>query len=168
MISLQPVTEENLDDIISLDVSLDQKEFMQATNIRCIADVYVLNAEGMPAIPLGIYDDNQLVGFLMYTYDILDHESFEGKEIYQQKSYFIWHIMIDQQHQGKGLGKLAFHKIIEEIKTLPLGDSSYIALFYHQDNLTAKSLYTSFNFLETGIIQDESVMMIKSIGKKND
>ena len=168
MISLQPVTEENLDDIISLDVSLDQKEFMQATNIRCIADAYVLNAEKMSAIPLGIYDDNQLVGFLMYTYDILDHESFEGKEFYQQKSYFVWHIMIDQQHQGKGLGKLAFHKIIEEIKMLPLGDSSYIALFYHQDNLTAKSLYTSFNFLETGIIQDESVMMIKSIGKKND
>ncbi|WP_281391385.1 hypothetical protein [Vagococcus carniphilus] len=27
MISLQPVTEENLDDIISLDVSSDQKEF---------------------------------------------------------------------------------------------------------------------------------------------
>ena len=77
MISLQPVTDENLDDIISLDVSLDQKEFMQATNIRCIDDAYVLNAEGMPAIPLGIFDDNQLVGFLMYTYDILDHESFE-------------------------------------------------------------------------------------------
>ena len=168
MISLQPVTEENLDDIISLDVSSDQKEFSKQQNIRCIADAYVLNAERMSAIPLGIYDDNQLVGFLMYTYDILDHESFEGKEFYQQNSYFIWHIMIDQQHQGKGLGKLAFHKMIEEIETLPLGDSSYIALFYHQDNLTAKSLYTSFDFLETGVIQDESVMMIKSISKKND
>lgn len=76
MIELRKITEDNIDEVIALEVGESQKDFIATTNLRSIADAYVLNADGEPAIPFAIYAHGVVVGFLMYTYDILDHESF--------------------------------------------------------------------------------------------
>nr|WP_303046898.1 GNAT family N-acetyltransferase [Oceanobacillus sojae] len=110
-----------------------------------------------------MYADGVVVGFLMYSYDTLDHESFENEAFYRKKGYFVQHIMIDKHYQGKRYGRLAFERMLMDIEAMPYGESEYIALFYHTDNIKAKTLYASFGFAETDIIQDNSVLAIKAL-----
>lgn len=168
MIELRKITEDNIDEVIALEVKEDQKDFIMTTNLRSIADAYVLNEDGEPAIPFAIYADEVVVGFLMYTYDILDHKSFENEVFYRKMGYFIWHIMIDKHFQGKRYGKLAFEKMLMDIEAMPYGEAEYVALFYHTRNLTAKTLYASFGFSETGIIQDNSMLVIKNMKEASE
>ncbi|MEG0384748.1 MAG: hypothetical protein RR642_08345, partial [Solibacillus sp.] len=62
-----------------------------------------------------------------------------------------------------GYGKLAFEKMLMDIETMPNGEAEYAALFYHKSNVIAKELYASFGFVETGIIQDNSVHAIRNL-----
>lgn len=167
MIELRKITEDNIDEVIALEVGENQKDFMQMTNLRCIADAYVLNAGGIPATPFGIYADGVAVGFLMYIYDTTDHESFQNEVFYGKKIYFIWNFMIGKSYQRKGYGKRAFEKMLADIETMPYGKSEYVDLFYHKGNAVAKTIYASFGFVDTGIIQDDSVHANKKLdGKK--
>ena len=165
MIELRKITGDNIEEVIELEVGENQKDFIQTTNLKSFADAHMLNADGIPATPIAIYADGVAVGFLMYIYDTLDHESFENEVFYGKKSYFIWHIMLDKRHQGKGYGKLSFEKMLMDIETMPNGEAEYITLFYRTSNVIAKTLYASFGFVDTGIIQDNSMLAIKKIGK---
>ena len=102
----------------------------------------------------------------MYIYDPLDHKSFENEDFYGKKSYFIWHMMIDKRYQGKGYGKLAFEKMLMDIEKMPYGEAKYVTLFYHTSHDKAKALNASFGFVDTGIIQDHSMLAIKHLDKQ--
>ncbi|GEL04041.1 GNAT family N-acetyltransferase [Rummeliibacillus stabekisii] len=166
MIELRKITGDNIEKVIALEVEENQKDFIETTNLRSFADAHMLNAEGIFAAPYAIYAGEVVVGFLMYIYDTLDHESFEKEDFYGKKSYFIWHIMIGKSYQGKGYGKLAFEKMLKEIVTWPFGEAEYIALFYQTSNIKAKTLYASFKFEDTGIIQGKSMLAIKKLVEK--
>ncbi|WP_422122345.1 GNAT family N-acetyltransferase [Planococcus sp. X10-3] len=166
MIELRKIDADNMDAVIALDVEEHQKDFILTNNLRCIADAYVLNENGDPTIPLAIYADGVVVGFLMFSYDILNHESFENEVFYRKMCYFVHHFMIDQRYQGNRYGKLAFEKMLMDIEVMPYGEAEYAALFYHTSNLTAKTLYASFGFLETDIVQDNSILAIRNLDGK--
>ena len=166
MIELRKIDGDNIDEVIALKVEENQEALIETTNLRSFADAHMLNADGIPATPLAIYADDTMVGFLMYIYDMLDHESFENEVYYGKKSYFIWHYMIDKSSQGKGYGKLALKKMLADIETMPNGEAEYVVLFYRTSNTIAKNLYASFGFVDTGIIQDNSMLAIKNLGVK--
>lgn len=166
MIELRKIAGDNIEEIIALEMKENQNDFMETTNLTSFADAHMLNSDGIPATPLAIYVDEVAVGFLMYIYDTLDHETFENEFFYQKKSYFIWHMMIGKDHQGKGYGKLAFEKMLMEIETMPNGEAEYVSLCYHTSNIIAKTLYASLGFVDTGIIQDNSMLAIKRLNRK--
>ncbi|WP_431808087.1 GNAT family N-acetyltransferase [Lysinibacillus sphaericus] len=166
MIEFRKITGENIEEIIALDVAENQQDFLETTNLRSFADAHMLNADGIPANPIAIYVDGIAVGFLMYIYDTLDHESFEKEVFYGKKSYFVWHIMIEKRYQGKGYGKLAFEELLMDIEKMPYGEAEYVSLFYHTSNNKAKTLYASFGFVDTGIMQDHSMLAIKTLDGK--
>ncbi len=166
MIELRKITGENIEEIIALEVEERQKDFLETTNLKSFADAHMLNTDGIAATPVAIYVDEVVVGFMMYIYDTLDHESFENEGFYGKKSYFIWHMMIDKRYQGKGYGQLAFEKMLMDIEKMPYGEAKYVTLFYHTSNAKAKTLYASFGFEDTGIIQDHSMLAIKHLDKQ--
>lgn len=166
MIEFRKITGDNIDEVIALEVGENQKDFIETTNLRSFADAHMLNADGIPATPIALYADGVAVGFLMYIYDTMDHESFENEVFYGKKCYFIWHIMIEKSYQGKGYGKVAFEKMLKDIETMPYGEADYVALFYRTSNVIAKTLYDSFGFLDTGIIQENSMLAIKILAGK--
>lgn len=49
-------------------------------------------------------------------------------------------------------------KNVEYIEYMPYGEAQYVTLFYRTNNLIAKTLYASFGFVDTGIIQDNSML----------
>ena len=86
-----------------------------------------------------------MVGYVMVIYD------------YDVPEYDIWHMMIDESVQGRGYGSAALDQVMGYIRTKPFGDSDRVALTCHRDNFTAKKLYMSKGFTETGVQYEDEV-----------
>lgn len=126
------IDKDNWEAAIQLDVKEEQKGFI-ASNLYSIAEVQFLN--NFQA--MGIYLDDELVGFTMFGIDPDDN------------NYWIYRLMIDQKFQGRGLGLEAVNKVIEEIKRINSSDIPYIMIGYHPINLGAKNTYKKAGFVET-------------------
>lgn len=142
MINFKPITSENFWESVSLEVLESQKEFV-TTNAVSIAQSKVQPE----CLPLAIYHEALMVGFLMYCIDEDDGE------------YWIYRMMIDQKYQGKGYGKKALEMLVDLIKE----DTSHhkIYLGVHKESLAAK-LYekTGFNF-DGQVFGSEHIMVLE-------
>ena len=127
-INLREVTKDNWLDIIELEITREQENYV-ALNAESIAaskfyDYYVNK---------GIYLADKAVGFLQYypNYD-------DGKP----NEIFIDQFMIDVQHQGKGYGTKAIALVLEEIKQLPGFDT--ISICYVEGHDVMKGFFKRF------------------------
>jgi diamine N-acetyltransferase len=93
VVTLRPVNSKNEQECISLAVSEDQSKFV-APNSKSIEWV----RKNPRCVPLSVYADHKMVGFVMYEP--------RGNEVFS-----IHRIMIDAQHQGKGIGRRALQRI---------------------------------------------------------
>ena len=142
MLHLKTITKDNWLKAISLSVREDQKNFV-ASNVFSLAQLNFL--ENFHA--KGIYQDDEMVGFTLYGIDEDDHE------------YWIYRMMIDQKHQGKGYGKEAVKLVIEDIRNMKEERHQTITLSYEPTNEHAKRIYEKIGFqeIEGLIIGDEQV-----------
>lgn len=142
MLHLQTITKDNWIKAISLKVQEDQVKFV-ASNTVSLAQLNFL--ENFHA--KGIYFGEEMVGFTLYGLDEDDHE------------YWIYRMMIDEKHQGKGYGKEAVRLVIEDIQTMKESHHQTITLSYEPDNEHAKRLYEKMGFQEIDglVIEGEQV-----------
>ena len=100
-IELRPVTRDNWRECIRLEVAQDQKAFV-APNVGSLAE-----ARFEPRYePRAIYADGRMVGFAMYCPD--DDQGDDGL-------FWIFRLMTDQWHQGRGIGRRAMECLLDEI-----------------------------------------------------
>lgn len=142
MLHLKTITKDNWIDAISLRVREDQTNFV-ASNAVSLAQLNFL--ENFHA--KGIYNDEEMIGFSFYGIDEDDSE------------YWIYRMMIDQKHQGKGYGKEAVKLVIEDIKAIKDDRHQTITLSYEPTNVHAKHVYEKMGFNEVDglIISGEQV-----------
>ena len=142
MLHLKTITKDNWLKAISLSVREDQKKFV-APNAVSLAQLNFL--ENFHA--KGIYQEDEMVGFTLYGIDEDDNE------------YWIYRMMIDQKHQGKGYGKEAVKLVIEDIRNMKEDRHQTITLSYEPTNEHAKLIYEKMGFQEVKglIIGDEQV-----------
>ena len=133
-VTLKCITEDNVLDAFHLKLRKDQEEFVSHP-IRSLAQAYVYRNQCQP---FGIYQDEEMVGYVMVIYD------------YHLQEYNIWHMMIDCKFQGRGYGKLAMEQCLAYIRTQPFGNSNRVVLTCNRDNESALRLYRQFGFTETG------------------
>ena len=145
-VQLVKVDTKNFDALIDLEVYEEQKNYV-ADNIYSLAEAYATKAEGRFALPLGIYDGETPVSFLMIGYDYPDFCDGEAPE-YQKNSYLIWRFMIDKNYQRKGYGRAAMQQALELVRSFPCGESEYCWISYEPENEAARNLYLSFGFEE--------------------
>ena len=132
MISIRPVTKENLDDILALRVNEDQEGFV-SPNAESLAQAYVYSGT---AWPFGVYEEDTPVGFIMMGY-------------YEVKHYYtLWKFMIDHRYQNRGYGRQALKLGLAFIKEKFGPDEIYTGVA--PGNQVAKGLYESFGFADTG------------------
>ena len=143
MIQLKPITENNFIDAFNLNLGEGQEEFVSHP-IRSLAQAYVYRDQCQP---FGICADEKMVGYVMAIYD------------YDVPEYDIWHMMIDQDEQGKGYGRQAMERVIEYIRTKPFGDSDRIALTCNKANPAALNLYKGMGFMPTGNEDGDEIEM---------
>ncbi|MEH7387274.1 GNAT family N-acetyltransferase [Bacillus sp. JJ1521] len=131
MLYLKMITKENWQDAISLRVREDQVKFV-ASNAISLAQLNFLENFQAKAIYLG----DEMIGFTLYGIDEDDHE------------YWIYRMMIDQKHQGKGYGKQAIKLVIDDIRNIKKDHHQTITLSYEPTNEHAKRVYEKIGFQE--------------------
>lgn len=135
MISLQPVTKENIDELLSLSVRDDQKTFV-STVAESLAQAYVYSET---AYPFAVYEDEKIVGFIMMAY-------------YEAKQYYtLWKFLIDKDYQHQGIGKEALRQGIDFLKERFQVTEIYTGVV--PENAVAKKTYASIGFKPTGLYE---------------
>ncbi|MEO2076957.1 MAG: GNAT family N-acetyltransferase [Bacillus sp. (in: firmicutes)] len=142
MLHLKSITKDNWWEAISLRVREDQVKLV-ASNAVSLAQLNFL--ENFHA--KGIYLGEEMIGFTLYGIDEDDHE------------YWIYRMMIDQKHQGKGYAVKAIKLVIEDIKSMKEDRHQTVTLSYVPMNEHAKRVYekAGFNEVDGLIIGDEQV-----------
>lgn len=135
MIILREITRENIDEVLALNVDDNQKSYV-STNAESLAQAYVYSDT---AYPFAVYDDDIIVGFIMMGY-------YEAKEYYT-----LWKLMIDKRYQNRGYGKEALKLGIRFLRERFEVSEIYTGVV--PENITAKNLYKSVGFKETGLIE---------------
>ncbi len=142
MILFKEITRENFWDCIELTVAESQLDFVTSNAVS------IAQAKVQPeCIPLAVYDEDIMVGFIMYCIDEDDGE------------YWIYRMMIDKRHQSKGYGKRTLEKLLEIIKE----DKSHNKIFLgvHKESIQDVRLYKSLGFDFNGqVFGSEHIMRL--------
>lgn len=142
MILLKEITKENLGDIVSLQVADGQKDLI-LSNAISIAQPYVQPE----CIPLAIYEDDVPIGFLMHCKDADDDE------------YWLYRLMIDHGHQGRGLGFLAMQAMLDIVKQDK--SKNKMLLGVHRDGGASVATYEKLGFAFNGqVFGKEHIMQL--------
>ena len=137
-VELRHVTAENRQAVADLELGPDQKDLV-ATNAESLAEVQ----HDPDARPRAVYAGERLVGFLMYD---------AGRADEVPREAMLYRFMIGHNYQGRGYGRVALAKALEEIRAIPY--VSKILISYMPDNPVAKPFYASFGFNEVGTDED--------------
>ena len=136
MIVLKEVNIQNWFNIIMLRSAKDQENKIFEKNIASNCFSLAQSSIEESWVTKSIYYHETLIGFTMYGYS----EELQGYEICR--------FMIDFNHQGKGYGKEGLNLVIQEmVNNLKCEE---ILLSFHPDNKSAKKLYESVGFKNTG------------------
>jgi diamine N-acetyltransferase len=143
-VKLKKVTGDNWEAVVELEFGAGQED-MVANNLYSIAEAQF----DSHARSRGVYAGKRVVGLLMY-----EVQKTKGKA--QEAS--IYRFMIDRKHQGKGYGRAALSKALEETREIPGVDR--ISIRYMPENPVSKPFYASFGFVEVRGDRDGEVIAV--------
>ena len=146
MIRLEEITNKNIWKVCTLEPFDEQKDFV-AENIQSLAEAYATRNEGNNALPLAVYKDDELIGFVMIGKGTVGNE--EESDLIKE-NYCLWRLMIDKKFQGKGYGKQTMDAVMALIRTFPFGEAKKVWLSYEPENTRARDIYKKFGFAENG------------------
>ena len=147
-ITLRPIDDTDREAVLALSVREDQP--FVAPNDVSLRQAAETNEE-YPGVarPFGIYADERLVGFCMF--------SFAPEAEDPDDRYWLWRFMIDKAEQGKGYGQAALQEIIRYFKD---NGADRLYLSTEPENERGLHIYHKAGFRETGTISgDEAVLM---------
>ena len=103
-ITFREITSDNYSQVLNLKITPEQEaaKFVSPV-VRSLADAWFYRDEGI-AYPKAVYEDEDLVGFIMYELDT------------EEQQVFIWRFLIDQAFQGKGYGRQTIEVVMEMAK----------------------------------------------------
>lgn len=134
-----------------MKVKESQRDFVPSAAVS-LAKVYIKpDGDAIEYIPFSIYDNEQMVGFIMHAY-----------EPDTANMYWINGFFIDKNYQGRGYGRPALAEMIGWIKT-KFPQCEEIRLTVHKDNHHARNLYKNFGFSPTGEIWGEEEVYYFSV-----
>lgn len=141
MVSFKEITKENFWDCIELSVTEEQFDFVTSNAVS------IAQSKVQPeCIPLAVYDDEIMIGFIMYCIDEDDGE------------YWIYRMMIDKNFQSRGYGNKTLEKLLEIIRQDKTHNKVYLGV--HKESIYAVKLYKSFGFYFTGQVFGNEYIMV--------
>jgi diamine N-acetyltransferase len=144
-VKLKDVTADNWRAVVGLRLAPGQEDLV-ADNAYSLVEARF----DPDARPRAVYAGKRIVGFLMYEVQQPKHKPHEAA---------IYRFMIDRKHQGKGYGRAALGKALDEIRAIP--QVAKVSISYMPENPVTKAFYASFGFVELG--KDEDGEMIAEL-----
>lgn len=136
-VTLRPLNRFNWELATQLKLHEYQEDFLPS-NLYSLAQ-----AKFEDLVPLGIFAGEEMVGFAMYG-------NFSG-------IYWINRIMLDKEHQERGLGKKALQLLIDKVKTRP--DCDEIRTSFVRQNALAEYFFGSAGFRRIADGLDGEIVM---------
>ncbi|HSG14471.1 MAG TPA: GNAT family N-acetyltransferase [Gaiellaceae bacterium] len=133
-VTLREITGESVRAICALEVAPEQRGFV-APNAISIAQAHFEPKAWFRAV----YADDDPVGFVML---------FEDAE---KSEYFLWRLMVDAGHQGKGYGRRTLDLVVERVRGLP--GAAELLTSYVPGDAGPRDFYLRYGFVETGEVE---------------
>ena len=127
-IKFRDIDKSNYNECISLRVAEHQKNYVASNMYSLVQASY---EDGL--YPLGIFNEDEMIGFLLYDYD----EELNG--------WSFSRFMINIKYQNKGFGRKALEKFLEYFQSKFPNKSLYTSV--EIDNDIAIKLYQKYGFV---------------------
>jgi diamine N-acetyltransferase len=135
---LRDVTKENWQESVRLKLAPGQESFV-ASNAYSLAE-----SKFMPTfVPQAVYTSAEtdgaatMVGFVMYGFYP------DGEPPFGQR-HWIFRLMIDREHQGRGYGRAALALVLDRLSANP--DCPDVLIGHEPENTVAARLYAQLGF----------------------
>ena len=138
MVTLQEITRDNYKECLNLNV----KKGVAPNTWSLAQSKYETECN-----PLAIYNDDVMVGFLMYCISPEDNE------------YWIYRLMVDEKYQRQGYAYEAMKKLLKVITTDKTRNKIYLDT--GDDNVEALNLYQKLGFIKTDDYIEKSVIFMR-------
>ena len=146
MVSLQSIDESNREAVEALRVSAAQEQFVSG-----VADS-LLEAAAEPdgrAVFWAVYAEGMPVGFVMISDEV-------GSPDYIP--HYLWKLLIDKRHQGRGFGTATLDLIVEYFRGRPGVEVLWTSA--GQGDGSPITFYERYGFVKTGeIVFDDEVLL---------
>ncbi len=136
-LSLEPITRSNWRSTLEVKTTPDQLLFVadyEPIALVILAKSYV-NADGKEWRPLAIKETDNVVGVVAVAQHANECE--------------IFHLVIDQEFQGRGIGKASVKLLLDYIRR-EVPDCKKVSLTVHPDNERARHIYQTSGFHDSG------------------
>ena len=101
-----------------------------------------------------VYADDMLVGFAM----LYDPTLVEAPE---ERDFFLWRLMIEHRHQGKGFGHAAVERLVDHVRTRPGAVKLLVSHVQGAERLAR--FYQSLGFRYTGEEDEGELVMARDL-----
>lgn len=152
-LSFKEIDDNNFYDVCNLEVKEEQQDFV-ASNVMSLAECYLFEKKCTWVLPLAIYNDNDLIGFLMITKGNIGVDTPKKYE----NSFCILRMMIDKRYQGNGYGYKILKQIINLLKSIS-NPNELIWISTEKENASAISLYNKVGFKLTNDLCGEEIIL---------
>ena len=147
-ISLREISKETVTAICRLDAGDDGRQV--APNAVSIAQAYFTPEAWFRAI----YDEATAVGFVM----LFDPSLVEAPS---EPDFFLWRLMIDRNHQGRGCGRAAVELLVEHVRTRP--GARELKVSHVKDAEATARFYLGLGFRYTGEQDGGELVMARAL-----
>ncbi len=150
VVSLREITDANRSAVESLAVSQVQDEYVATVTVS-LADA--LEYPEAKAWNRAIYADDEPDGFVMISDGITDPDpTLLGP-------YYLWRLLVDERHQGRGYGAAAVDLVVGHVRTRP--DAEVLLVSCHVGPDSPIPFYEHYGFVRTGEVhEDEPVLAL--------
>lgn len=140
-INFREINTENLEAVLTLEVTDNQKKYYTRSNAHSIAEGHY-PPDDDPVWMRAIYAEDTPVGFIMMS------------EAPDQGEFYLWRIMIDAQYQSKGYAEQAIKLLVKRLQESP--NAKTLITSHLKDNGHAGIFFEKQGFLYTGETLGES------------
>lgn len=152
-VSLREITSENIRLVLALRVSEEQKQVYPHSNGYSIAEGHYPRDDD-PVWMRAIYADEAPVGFIMTS------------EVPENGEYFLWRLMVDQNHQGNGYGSAALDLLVARIEAG--GNAKFLLTDHLEGDGNAGGFYARHGFRYTGEVLDQGELVMRRDFNESD
>ena len=148
-VTLREITEDNAEAVLALRLTSAQLHFV--TSVEDSLTEAAENPEGSPWFR-AVYADGRPVGFVMLSWDV------EPQPPEINGPWFLWKLLIDHRHQGKGYGREVVRQVVELVREH--GGTELLTSHVPGEGGPA-GFYARLGFVPTGELDPEGEVLLR-------